>query len=229
MKRSSTIGAIVAGAAMIVALGVGTATAATVSVGHASDGTTCGMQQGNGNGQGNGRQGNGGHGNGTGSGNAAGAGMGMSGLNVDGVASGTLSDEQKSALANLAEEEKLAHDVYVTLGEQYPDAAQFSHISQSETRHLDALRTLLDRYGVADPTAGTAPNTFTSTQFQQLYTQLVTGATTSEAALDAGVTIEEADIAALQDARSSVTAPDVAQVYDALITASQRHLAAFSR
>ena len=54
----------------------------------------------------------------------------------------------------MAEEEKLAHDVYVALAARYPDLMQFARIQRSETMHLTAVRTLLTRYGIADPTTG---------------------------------------------------------------------------
>ena len=49
-------------------------------------------------------------------------------------------------------EEKLAHDVYVALVDATGDA-RFTRIAASESRHLAAIRVLLTRYGVNDPTA----------------------------------------------------------------------------
>ncbi|MFM2438845.1 MAG: hypothetical protein RLZ55_1670 [Actinomycetota bacterium] len=165
---------------------------------------------------------------GSGSGRGAGSGMGSgAGLDITNLASGTLTDQQKQTLASMAEEEKLAHDVYVTLAAKYPDDQQFARISKSETKHLEAVRALLARYQLADPTAGQAEGAFATVRFQDLYNQLTTGATTSAAALQAGVTIEQTDIADLEAAKASVTAPDVSSVYSHLITASQHHLNAF--
>ena len=181
-----------------------------------------GNGQGMGSGQGNGMDSGGGQGNGMDSGGGGGA------LNITNLASGTLTDEQKQVLANMAEEEKLAHDVYVALGAKYPEDQQFAHISKSETRHLEAVRALLARYQVADPTAGQAEGSFASVRFQDLYNQLTASATTSADALQAGVTIEQTDIADLEAAKAAVAAaPDVSSVYSHLITASQHHLQAF--
>ncbi len=91
--------------------------------------------------------------------NADGNGQGMAQGRCIGVgdlaAKGTLTAEQHSTLAAMAQEEKLAHDLYVAFGDRY-DAAIFDRIAGSETQHLTIVRALLDRYGLADPTAGAA-------------------------------------------------------------------------
>ncbi|MFG1609694.1 DUF2202 domain-containing protein [Actinoplanes sp. NPDC049265] len=48
-------------------------------------------------------------------------------------------------------------------------------------------------------------------------------------ALTAGQTVERDDIAALNAATGVLTAPDVRQVYAALLAASRRHLTALTR
>lgn len=143
--------------------------------------------------------------------------------------SGTLTTAQRTALAAMAEEEKMAHDVYVTLAARYPELMQFTRISSSESQHLAALRTLMTRYGIADPTLGEAVGEFESARMQNLYDTLVAGATTPQAALAAGVTIEKTDIADITTTMVGVTAQDVLTVYGNLRAASQHHLAAFSR
>lgn len=172
-----------------------------------------------------------GYGMGRGAGNGPGAGPasrmqgGMAGQST--VASGTLSATQKTMVATMAEEEKLAHDLYVALGAKYPDVVQFPRIARSETMHLTAVRTLLTTYGITDPTAGLAAGTFASPAVQTLYDDLLKGATSSTAALAAGVTVEKLDIEGLTAALSGVTAPDVVQVLTNLLTGTQRHLLAF--
>lgn len=156
-----------------------------------------------------------------------GQGGGMMGQNFTSVPSGTLSSAQRTALVAMADEEKMAHDVYVTLGGKYPDVWQFARIQRSETMHQVAIRTLLNRYDIADPTADLPTGTFATDRFQTLYDQLVAGATTSAKALDAGVTVEETDIADLTKALDGLSAPDVKFVYTNLRNASEHHLAAF--
>lgn len=169
-----------------------------------------------------GRQGQGG----AGAGRAAGAGMGA-GTNLAGVASGTLTDAQRSTLASIAEDEKLAHDLYVAFADQY-SAAVFTRIATAETRHLAAVRVLLDRYDIADPTADLPAGTFASSRFQDLYdAQLAAGSADLAAAYRVGVLVETTDIADLAAAATGLTAPDVQQVYARLLAGSEHHLVAF--
>jgi hypothetical protein len=65
---------------------------------------------------------------------------------------GALSAAETSALIYVREEEKLAHDVYVTLYTQW-GLPVFQNISRSEQTHTDAIKDLLDRYGLPDPAA----------------------------------------------------------------------------
>ena len=50
-------------------------------------------------------------------------------------------------------EEKLAHDVYYTLGLEFPDLAVFSNIETSEQNHQDTMVEKLEQYGLPDPNA----------------------------------------------------------------------------
>ena len=201
--------------------GDGTCTGSTASTGSAWGGMGGGFADGTGTGMGA-RRGMQGQGYGMGAGMGAGRGGGFANLEK-----GTLTSTQKTTLAAMAEEEKMAHDLYVALGEQYPDLYQFSRVAQAESRHLSMVRALLERYGLDDPTAGQAAGEFQSATFQGLYDQLLAGATTEAKALAAGVTVERTDIGDLADALSGLTAPDVEQVYTNLRNASEHHLAAF--
>jgi len=168
-------------------------------------------------------------GNGRGGGKGNGGGMGA-GVNLDGVDSGTLTAAQQTALAEMADEEKMAHDLYIALGDKFPDLRQFQMIPNAESRHLEAVQTLLTRYSIADPTAGKSTGEFTSARIQNLYdTLLAQGSASSAAALNVGVLVEKTDIADLNAAGKDVTAPDVKVVYQNLTTGSEHHLAAFSR
>jgi hypothetical protein len=144
-----------------------------------------------------------------------------------GLTQGTLSSAQKTSLAGMAEEEKLAHDAYLVLAKTSGDT-RFSRIAVAEVRHLTEVRALMTRYGVADPTAGKADGVFATAAVQKLYTDLVArGGDSPAAALAVGVVIEKADIAALTAARAGVNAPDVLTVYTRLSNGSWMHLRAF--
>ncbi|MGV1036427.1 MAG: DUF2202 domain-containing protein [Candidatus Nanopelagicales bacterium] len=197
--------------------------------GHAGDGDG---NQARGNGWGMGGQMNDGDKSSSGRGSG---GMGNSegmgaGVNLDGVASGSLTAAQRTALAEMADEEKMAHDLYVALGDKFPDLRQFQMIPNAESRHVESVQALLARYSIADPTAGKSAGEFTSTRIQNLYdTLLAQGSASPTAALNVGVDVEKTDIADLNTAGKGVTAPDVTIVYQNLTTGSEHHLAAFSR
>lgn len=168
--------------------------------------------------------------NGQGAGMGRGAGMGA-GVNADltNVASGTLTGSQKATVAALAEEEALAHDLYVAFAGKYSTPV-FTRIANAETQHLTELRILLDRYAITDPTVGHVVGTFASADAQKQYDELLAqGSAGLVDAYAAARTVESADIADLTAAKADVTAPDALQVYTNLLTASQRHLVAVSR
>jgi hypothetical protein len=154
-------------------------------------------------------------------------GRGMRGQGTITAPMGTLTAAQRIELASMAEEEKVAHDLYVALAAKYPEVRQFANIANAETQHLTAVRTVMTRYGIADPTAGYAAGEFKSDAFQALYDGLLAGATDSAKALAAGIAVEKADIADLKTAMTGLTAPDVLQVYGNLLRGSERHLVAF--
>jgi hypothetical protein len=175
------------------------------------------------------------HGGGMGSGYGMG-GSGMMGAgNRDGTCldpaitaeKGTLTEQQKATLVAMTQEEKVAHDLYTAFAGKY-DAVVFDRIAAAETRHLAAVRSLLTRYGVADPTAGKPAGQFSDTAVQATHDKLLAqGQAGQAAALQVGVTVEQTDIADLTAALDGLSAPDVTQVYTQLRAASRHHLAAF--
>jgi len=74
----------------------------------------------------------------------------------------------------------------------------FDNISVSEQTHMDAIRTLLDRYRLDDPAAGNDLGIFDNPELKALYTELIKGGSESLIyALRVGVFIEVTDIASL--------------------------------
>ena len=219
MRRSLTAAVVIAAGITSLAVAAGPAFAANGNGNTTSPGTCTGTGTNTGAGTMNGQ--------GRGMGSGSGTGMGMStGTHIT-AASGTLTAAQKVDLLYMVEEEKLAHDVYAALAVKYPATVQFSQIVKSEAQHQAALRTLLVRYGLTDPTAGLATGEFATASFQALYGDLLADATNSVTALGVGIAIEKLDIADLRDAKATVTAPDVVQVYTNLLAGSARHLVAF--
>ncbi len=127
----------------------------------------------------------------------------------------------------MREEEKLAHDVYVTLYAQW-GAATFNSISTSEASHTAQIASLLAKYGISDPAAGNAVGVFTDPALQALYNQLIAqGSVSLSAALTVGGLIEETDIRDIQTRLAAVTHSDITQVYTNLMNGSYNHLRGF--
>lgn len=83
-----------------------------------------------------------------------------------------LTNDIKNSLILMREEEKLAHDVYVTLYEKW-GMPIFDNISASELRHTDAVLNLLEVRGLSDPSAGLNRGEYSNPDFVTLYKQLV--------------------------------------------------------
>ncbi len=176
---------------------------------------------------GNGNVGGGGSGATYGGGGAQGAGGG--GQEQLPAAGASVSDVVAEHLAFMVQEEKLARDVYALAESLYSDRV-FVNIGQSESTHVAAVQSLLDRYGIADPTVGLAAGEFVDTGLTDLYEQLSAQVRQSrDGAIDAGVSIEIKDIADLRAALELDAPADVTTVLGNLLEASQRHLAAFQR
>lgn len=142
------------------------------------------------------------------------------------VAAGdTLSSVDTASLLFMVNEEKLAHDLYVELGDAW-DLSVFEHISSAEQQHMDAVRSLLDAYGVEDPTDGLKAGELSEPALQDLYDILLAeGLESSTQALAVGALVEETDIA---DLRNRATNDDaVATVFASLESGSENHLRAF--
>lgn len=142
---------------------------------------------------------------------------------------GVVTDEQMAGLVYMANEEKLAHDVYARFAELY-GTRNFSNIADAEARHQEAVRIVLERYGMEDPTAELPAGEFSDPIIASLYATLIDqGSVSLGDALAAAVTIEETDIADLENRLAGLeeTAPDVFEMYSHLLTASGYHLEAF--
>jgi hypothetical protein len=127
----------------------------------------------------------------------------------------------------IREEEQLAHDVYVVLGDLW-NLRIFDNISRAETTHVEAVSGLLDLYGLEDPAAGNDAGTFTDPALQRLYDQLVEdGSRSVEAALEVGAFIEELDIVDLAARSASTDTAAISAVYADLERGSRNHLRAF--
>ena len=139
----------------------------------------------------------------------------------------TLTDKEIVHITYMREEEKLARDVYLTLYELYRSPI-FSNIGESEQRHMDALKRLIDRYGLEDPVADNAIGIFTNPVFATLFVKLVEKGTVGYCdALQVGIDIEVLDIEDIENALNDIEAQNVNRVLNNLLNGSYNHLNAF--
>ncbi len=142
-----------------------------------------------------------------------------------------LSEQETEDLIHMREEEKLARDVYITLYQKW-GMRIFNNISKSEQRHMDAIKTLLDKYGLPDPVEETNDQVgvFVNPELQELYNELVAkGEQSLIDALEVGATIEDMDIKDLEDCIAEAQHEDIIYVYENLMKGSRNHLRAFTR
>ena len=130
-------------------------------------------------------------------------------------------------LTFMVQEEKMGRDLYLEFAEEY-GARQFTNIARSEQKHMDAVRVLLDRYNIADPTQGDAIGEFDNAQIQALYDDLYAKGMESLAkAAKVGITVEKVDIADINDMLEDKPAADITTVLKNLKAGSSNHLGAF--
>jgi hypothetical protein len=141
-----------------------------------------------------------------------------------------LSNEEIEGLYFLREEEKLARDVYLKFYEIY-GLRVFQNIAESEQRHTDAVKNLINKYELEDPVEEDIPGSFKNEELQNLYNSLIeTGQVSLVEALKVGVAIEEIDILDLQKQLEEVVDnEDIIFVYSNLKRGSENHLQAFTR
>lgn len=156
----------------------------------------------------------------------------MSITSVGTVQAVDLTDDEIYWLTYIREEEKLARDVYLFLFDKWGSRI-FSNISVSEQTHMDAIKTLLDRYGIPDPVVLDAngqdmKGEFSNGDLKTLYNNLTNqGSASLVEALNVGVIIEETDIDDLAKGILSTKRRDIKKVYGNLQQGSWNHLEAF--
>lgn len=144
------------------------------------------------------------------------------------VVTDSLIEDEINGLLWMREEEKLAMDVYDLLYETF-GLRIFDNISNSEQSHTNAVLSLIEFYGYADPALETAGE-FSNADLQQLYDDLVLNGTTSAVeALMTGALIEEVDILDLEEELVLTDDPNIIAVYENLLAGSKKHLVSFVR
>lgn len=174
------------------------------------------------------------------------------GMRGDGTGSSTLDSNEQTHLEFMREEEKLARDVYITLGMRYPNLKIFGKIDDSEQRHTCAVCDMLAKYGIDDPNTNDNVGIFTGPAygeyFTRKYTELVErGSIGAIEALHVGAYIEEMDMIDIAYCPPEIVAQangidteadcgkiytdnlDIQRLYESLLEGSRSHLRAFVR
>jgi hypothetical protein len=141
---------------------------------------------------------------------------------------GEVSTTETEDLVYMREEEKLARDSYQVLAEQW-GLVIFTNISKSEQRHMNALKVLLDGFGIVDPVIDESDiGSFVDPTLQTLFDDLMTsGSRSAMDALKVGGLIEETDILDIQEAIERAENVDIIATYENLLRGSRNHLRAF--
>ena len=145
-----------------------------------------------------------------------------------------LTEEQKDTLFFIFQEEKVARDVYITLGKRYTDEATFANIQISEQEHILSAQVLCERYGIDTSSVNLSQEDdyvgqFELHEMQELYNQCIElGEVSLLEALKVGRLIEVTDIDDLEKAAEGMPS-DVVNVYENLKNGSLSHLDAFEK
>jgi hypothetical protein len=155
-------------------------------------------------------------------------------------------------LAFMREEEKLARDVYTKLGMLYPDSIVFGNIDDSEQRHTDAVKGVMEQHGLEDPNTNDNLGVFTGDVYGEYFTEkynyLIDKASASELdALYIGAFIEELDMMDIGRCPQEIVQqdngvdnddqcglvytdePDIINLYKSLLNGSESHLRGYVR
>ena len=140
-----------------------------------------------------------------------------------------VSAEEEKEMLYMIEEEKMARDFYITMYDKW-GLRPFGNIKEAEQRHMDAIESLLNKYGIANPVSGLKTGEFRNEKIKNLYLSLLEqGNKSALDALKAAAEIEEIDIDDLMKAVKNTDNKDITVVYNNLLRGSENHLRAFSR
>lgn len=157
---------------------------------------------------------------------------------------------ERTHLEFMCEEEKLARDVYISLGARYPEARVFGNIDDSEERHKCAVTDMLEKYGVPNPSTNDNVGVFTGAAYGWYFTEkfnvlLELGAASELDALHIGAFIEELDMLDINQCPKVIVEadkgindisecgkiytdkPDIQRLYESLLEGSENHLRAY--
>jgi len=138
--------------------------------------------------------------------------------NTDTGAAGALSDSEytlEEMLVYAIEDEYLAQAEYDAIMETYGVQKPFSNIIKAEATHITLLSPLFEEYSAVIP--------------KKDWDSLVVVPESLKAAYETGVEAEEKNIAMYENFLKENLPDDVREVFEKLMNASKKHLAAFQR
>ncbi|MGI2335258.1 MAG: DUF2202 domain-containing protein [Dehalogenimonas sp.] len=139
----------------------------------------------------------------------------------------TITDADKQGIIYIYELEKLARDVYQYFYDKW-ESPVLNVISGSEQSHMDIMKELIDKYNLDDPAAGKVSGEFSSSDLQQLYSDLIELGSSSEVnALSTAAAIEELDIIDIAENAAKTDRYDIGSAFNKLTEGSQNHLGIF--
>ena len=147
---------------------------------------------------------------------------------LDGLSMGQLSEAEVEAIHYLREVEKLARDVLLAFDEQW-QAGEFGRVAESENTHTEAIKALIDRYNLWDPSSVTWDGYYNNEELLALYRQFKRqGERSLVDAIRVGATVQEISILDLREYRAETDDEDLQMVYENLLRASRNHLRVFT-
>lgn len=138
---------------------------------------------------------------------------------VQDIASSALSDQEKIDLAYQYSEEMVARDAYNYFFSLY-NVQTFKNIAESEQKHMDAVKVLLDRYSLPTPTNyGELDSTFLTlkAEWEKWLKE----------ALEVGLKIEILDVKDIVDTIKTTDNDDLKLVFSNIGGASYNHMRGF--
>jgi hypothetical protein len=137
----------------------------------------------------------------------------------------TLTENDKSALLFMIEEEKLARDTYIYLDNLWA-INQFSDIKNSEQTHMNAIISLLEDNKIEYTILPAGE--FENQDLQNYYNQFIDeGSKSIVNALKIGATIEDLDIVDLENYIKATSNTSIISVFESLQCGSKNHLNSF--
>jgi len=156
-----------------------------------------------------------------------------------------LSIEEKDEIIYMWNEEKMARDIYLTLGEQFNSNVLLNIANRSESTHMDLMKDLIEKYtlNLIPDTIITKENedilnelfpigTFSLDTISSLYDTLIAQGTSLEESLKIGCIVEVTDVNDLDrtiEAAKENQAEDLVAYYETLRNGSYSHYWAFDK